>query len=519
MTTAINRIICYLRRSRQDIEREKRTGEDTLATQKKIMLEVLARLSIPYDVVEEIGSGDKIETRPVFQEVLEALREGKYNAVAVKEIPRLGRGTYRDMGQIYDLIVEKRIYIITPYKVFDPANPADARQIRFELFLAREEFELIKERLVGAKYNLAAEGRWMVGTAPYGYRLDPRSGRLVVHEEEAHIVRLIFGLYVNGLEDGHGHKKDVSFRAIAGHLTRMGIPGPRAADWSYLAVKRIIENPVYTGTVRYRTRRRIGNRYYERPRNEWIVVERAHEPIIDPETWEQAQAKLKGAGLPRIKLDSSPGELAGLVVCGKCGRRMVRQCTVQQYERKDGGISRYYKEFLWCTTPECTYVKYRDIEAGILEYLKRLGEFDGQKLQRVFCEMYASRKEAAAAGAEVIVAKKRAELKRRLAFIHEKYEAGIYDDATFLERREEIKRQLAALKDAGAKAGKPGGDREKAPALKENARTFLAAYLEAGDKALKNKLLRQLLARVVVTKTGRGKFDLAIYPRFSPPLV
>ncbi|MGB9804939.1 recombinase family protein, partial [Desulfofundulus sp.] len=85
-TLNIYRIINYLRRSRQDIEREKRTGEDTLAIQKRIMAKVLDDLGIPYDQVEEIGSGDKIETRPVFQQVLADLEQGKYNAVAAKEI-------------------------------------------------------------------------------------------------------------------------------------------------------------------------------------------------------------------------------------------------------------------------------------------------------------------------------------------------------------------------------------------------------------------------------------------------
>ncbi|GAW91259.1 recombinase family protein [Calderihabitans maritimus] len=517
----IKRIICYLRRSRQDIEKEKRTGEDTLANQKKIMLEALDKLQIIYDIAEEIGSGDKIETRPVFQQVLKDIETGKYDAVAVKEIPRLGRGTYSDMGKIYDLIISKRIYIVTPYKIYDPANPADARQIRFELFLAREEFEMIKERLVGAKYNLAAEGRWVVGAAPFGYQLNSRTGRLEINEEEAQIVRLIFTLYVYGLENGDNTKKDVSFRAIATYLTRMGVPTPRkAASWNYLTVKRIIENPVYAGTLKYRTKKRVGNKYYDRPKSEWIVVENAHEPIISQETWELAQAKLKNTrATPNVKLDFSPCELAGLVVCAKCGRHMVRQYSIQHYRRKDGEVSMYRKEFLWCRTPGCTFVKYRDVEAGILKYLAALGKFDVKKLKEFFEEEYTRQKEETApVDTDIFIEKKKTELKRRLDFICEKYEAGIYDDEMFIRRKDEIEKELNMLE----KIIKKQNEHEPADTceqdmlvMKQNIKTFLEAYKKAGDKTLKNKLLRELVSRVIVNKTGRATFDLVIYPRFT----
>ena len=66
----ISNALNYLRKSRQDVQREKLTGEDTLSAQKKLMTNVLDNHGIPYIQKMEIGSGDKISTRPVFQEVL-----------------------------------------------------------------------------------------------------------------------------------------------------------------------------------------------------------------------------------------------------------------------------------------------------------------------------------------------------------------------------------------------------------------------------------------------------------------
>lgn len=513
MKENIYNIINYLRRSRQDIEREKRTGEDTLATQKRIMSKVLDDLKAAYDQVEEIGSGDKIETRPVFQRVLQNLEEGKYNAVAVKEIPRLGRGAYSDMGKIYDLLVSKRIFVITPYKIYDPQNPADARQIRFELFFAREEFEMIKERLVSAKYNLAHEGKWVCGAAPFGYRLVYNTGRLEITEEEAQTVRLIYNLYVYGMEI-NGHQKDVSFRAIASYLTRMGLPTPRrAACWSHLTVRRIIENVVYIGTLKYCTRKRVANKYLERPKNQWIVVEHAHEAIIDTETWARSQAKIKENKVPpHVKLDFSPCELAGLIVCSRCGHRMVRQYSNQHYRKKTGNISTYQKEFLLCSTTGCTCVKYRDVESSILSYIETLGEFDTIKLTEIILQYSKKHTALVSVNTAESVEKRISGLKRRLRFICEKFEAGIYDDQLFEERKKEIEKELSFLGSVNFIHTEAVPEKND---IKVNIKTFLEAYRQAGDKTLKNKLLNQLISIIHLSKTGKGKFNLTIHPRFN----
>lgn len=83
----IKSIINYLRKSRQDMEREKKTGEDTLHEQKLLMDRVLSNYDTPYEQHTEIGSGDKIETRPVFQQIIKDIRNGKYDAIAVTLYP------------------------------------------------------------------------------------------------------------------------------------------------------------------------------------------------------------------------------------------------------------------------------------------------------------------------------------------------------------------------------------------------------------------------------------------------
>lgn len=90
--TEVQRMLNYLRKSRKDEELERLTGEDTLALHEKIMDEILQPLGIPYDTIREVASGETIEGRPEFKKVLEWLEEGRYQAIAVKEIKILVSG-------------------------------------------------------------------------------------------------------------------------------------------------------------------------------------------------------------------------------------------------------------------------------------------------------------------------------------------------------------------------------------------------------------------------------------------
>jgi site-specific DNA recombinase len=503
----ITNIINYNRKSRQDIEREKKTGEDTLSEIIKLMTSVLDKYGIPYVQKNEIGSGDKIETRPVFQGILVELENGVYDAIAVKEISRLGRGSYTDMGKIYDLIIEKRVYIITPWKIYDPQNTSDLRQIRFELFLSREEFETTRERLIGGRYSGAMQGKWVSGAAPFGYTYNENTQRLDTDEDTTQVIKLIFDYYVNGI-DG----KEVSFRAIATHLKRLGFKTPNGkSEWRPIQVQRVISNPVYIGTIRFRTSTRKGNKYTERPADEHIIVENAHEPIIDMETWELAQNKLndKSRKIPRSKLDFSPCELASLFVCSKCKRKMVRQFSVQNYEKTNGEISKYEKEFLWCTTTACSFVKYRDAEAGLLKYLETLSEMDDDKLNTRMKSQFKrdNPPQVDPNSIQQQITQRRKELENKLKFIFDKFESGVYSDKEFLERKTTIEKEMKELDKVKVEERNDEEANINVSKFKKKVKTLLSTYELLEDKTDKNELLRLMFDKVhlTVVEKGRGR--------------
>ncbi|MEK3718849.1 recombinase family protein [Paenibacillus sp. FSL R7-0333] len=528
----IESILNYLRKSRQDEEMEKRTGEDTLTAQKDLMDRVLAPLEIPYDQRFEIGSGDKIDSRPVFQGVVRDLREKKYQAIAVKEISRMGRGSYTDMGIIYDLIQDHRIFIITPYKIYDPRNPSDLKQIRFELFMSREEFETTKERLNGGKVSKAMSGYWVAGRAPFGYTYNKKTRKLEINEEEAAVVRIVFDYFVNGVPTKDGKRREVSFRALSTHLqkhTMLKTPNAKG-DWHPNVVRQLLTYERFIGILRYQTTKRVNGKQVARPKEEHVIVHDAIPPIIDKYIWDKAQDKItESSHKPRTKMEFSACELAGLCVCIKCGRRMVRQYSVQNYKTTSGEISQYHKEFLWCTATGCTFVKYRAIEEDLLYSLRFLQGLDEDLLKdqlnaSVIAEEKSSETGFSSSEMRDQIEHKRKVLKDRENFICEKYESGLYTDELFESRMKELRTERERLdlmeKDI---SDDPTEQREKIDieVVRANLHSILELYERAEDKTDRNTVLRSVIDHVdvEVLEKGRGripaKHRIRIYYKYN----
>ncbi|QHM20372.1 hypothetical protein C7M30_04108 [Bacillus subtilis] len=519
----ITNILGYLRRSRQDMEREKRTGEDTLTEQKKLMNKILTAIEIPYELKMEIGSGESIEGRPVFKECLKDLEEGKYQAIAVIEITRLSRGSYSDAGQIVNLLQSKRLIIITPYKVYDPRNPVDMRQIRFELFMAREEFEMTRERMTGAKYTYAAQGKWISGLAPYGYQLNKKTSKLDPVEDEAKVVQLIFNIFLNGLNG-----KDYSYTAIASHLTNLQIPTPSGKKrWNQYTIKAILQNEVYIGTVKYKVREKTkdGKRTI-RPEKEQIVVQDAHAPIIDKEQFQQSQVKIsnKVPLLPN-KDEFELSELAGVCTCSKCGEPLSKYESKRRRKNKDGTESVYHVKSLTCKKNKCTYVRYNDVENAILDYLSSLNDLNDSTLTKHINSMLSKYEDdnsnmKTKKQMSEHLSQKEKELKNKENFIFDKYESGIYSDELFLKRKAALDEEFKELQNAknelnGLQDAQSEIDNNT---VRNNINKIIDQYHIESSSEKKNELLRMVLKDVIVNMTQKRKGPIPAQFEITPIL-
>jgi DNA invertase Pin-like site-specific DNA recombinase len=162
---------------------------------------------------------------------------------------------------------------------------------------------------------------------------------------KAQTVRWLFRTYAD---------TDTGLRSLADQLNARGVPGPTGGPWYAASIKAILENHNYCGTFTWAKRRE--GKYHsvaaghirerdraevtlspagkplatDNPREAWIVVEGAHEPLIDKATFERVQAKLQrrkrstpGASYrTHTKGNGDAYLLSGLVFCAHCGCKM-----------------------------------------------------------------------------------------------------------------------------------------------------------------------------------------------------
>lgn len=274
------------------------------------------------------------------------------------------------------------------------------------------------------------------------------------------------------------------------------------------------------------TQRTSDGKVVDRPEDEHIIVEDAHDPIIDMETWEKVQARIENREYAsRVKMEFDPCELAGLCVCKVCNRRMVRQYSTQHYKKKDGTTNIYHKEFLWCTTAGCTFVKYRNIERDLLTTLEHLQNLSDTDLTAAMKELVKESESAADYSNEDLqrnIELKKEDLLRRRKFIYKKHEDGIYTDEDLIERRNEIDKELAQLEKTQitpvdkTQPLSPSRTREKITSILER-------YEKTTHKSARNEILKSVFDKVIVEviERGRGRKEAvhAIYPYLKADIV
>lgn len=365
----------YLRKSRADMDAEARGEGETLARHEKALLDLAKRLNLNItQIYREIVSGETIAARPVMQQLLSEVEQGMWDGVLVMEVERLARGETIDQGIVAQTFKLSGTKIITPIKTYDPNNEYDEEYFEFGLFMSRREYKTINRRLQRGRIASVKEGKYVGNKAPYGYvrkKLENDKGfSLELDSEQAPIVKLIFDLYAYGERQSDGTMEDMGISKIVRKLNTLGIPTVKGDAWVNATLQSMLRNPVYIGKIRWSARPMKqkmvdGKMVKERPRakkEDWIIADGLHEPLVDNKTWERVQQKLaENPTHPSPKQYQTMNPLAGLVVCGVCGRKMIRR----PYSGK-------YPDTIMCPVTSCNNIssQLEYVENRVLESLK-----------------------------------------------------------------------------------------------------------------------------------------------------
>lgn len=320
----IDEYILYLRKSREDMERERQTGEDVLKTHRERLTDLARNRGLNYIEFPEVESGDTIAGRPVFRQVLnKEIPSGKYRGIIINDVARLGRGDMEDAGRIYKAIIKYNLLIITPHKAYDPTNRADLRQLRFELFLSREEFELIRERLEDGRDHKAKQGYAPCYLATLG--IESYRGKIMIIPEEAALVKEVFEL--RGYErKGYGE--------IANILNQRGLKTKRGTQYHHSTIKRIIKNRRYIGKALWKG----------------VEYESQSPAIIPMELWNLVHDDVNPTRTvtKRTPRDDSPYWVD--LYCYECGNRMYGEWVTIDRLLKTGRKNKYNEYGIYICT-------------------------------------------------------------------------------------------------------------------------------------------------------------------------
>jgi site-specific DNA recombinase len=233
-------------------------------------------------------SGGSME-RPALQKLMERIRERRIDVVVVYKVDRLTR-SLADFAKLVELFDAHKVSFVSVTQSFNTTSSMGRLTLNVLLSFAQFEREVTGERIRDKIAASKRKGIWMGGTVPHGYRVENR--KLVIVEEEAAEVRLIFELYltlasVRALQ-AELRQRGVKTRSrlLSSGRTSGGVPftnGPL----SYL-----LANRCYIGEIVHK--------------GQWYPGE--HEAIVPRETFENVQAQL--AGQRRFRLERRVGSKA-----------------------------------------------------------------------------------------------------------------------------------------------------------------------------------------------------------------
>lgn len=523
----------YLRKSRADAEAEAHGEGETLARHERILIDLAKRQNLLVTkIYREIVSGDTIAARPMMLQLLQEVEQGIWAGVLVVEVERLARGNTIDQGIMAQTFKFGETKIVTPLKTYDPNNEFDEEYFEFGLFMSRRELKTINRRLQRGRLAAVQEGKFCGSVAPYGFRrikLTYTTGfTLEPIPEEAEIVWIIFDWYTVGVLVPDGTYRRLGVSLIAKRLNDMGVPTRKGGDWVAATIRDVLTNPVYAGFIRWGWRPHAkamvnGQITSERPRvdkEKCILVKGLHPAIVTTETFDLAQ-DLMSQNPPRPvgERHTVKNPLAGIVICGKCGRRMVRRPYSDRTTR----------DTLMCPHSRCPNVSValKMVEDRILQglaewlgkYKLKIGESDSKRANAGAGQIEVKQKALKKLQGELST------LQKQMGNIHDLLEQGVYDTATFLDRSRSLADRMKATENSVSaleaeiqeEADREKGRRKIIPKI-EN---LLAVYHSLPTPAAKNEMLKDVLEKVVYVKERSARFkgiaeddfEIGLYPK------
>ena len=287
---------------------------------------------------DDLGkSGQSIEGRPGFQRLLAEVALDRVGLILGLEMSRLARSC-KDWHQLLELCGRYRVLLADADGIYDPTEHSDRLLLGLHGVMNEAELHVLNQRMYQGKLNKARRGE-LLSTPPIGYvRLPTGEWAIDPDEQVQAVVRLVFDQF-DREATMHGLLRYLVHHHVRIPVRLAGGPNKGQLDWrrpNRATLQNLLRHPSYAGAYRFGHRpvdprrkqpgRPSTGKLVRRPEDCLVLIRDRLPAYISWDRFEANQARLTAnrnrpatPGAPR----SGPAMLAGLVRCGRCGRRMV----------------------------------------------------------------------------------------------------------------------------------------------------------------------------------------------------
>ena len=340
----------YVRLSQEDM----REGESlSIENQKKMLTDYVSQQAgwNLVGIYEDDGYSGTNFDRPGVRQLLDDAKSGKINLILCKDLSRFGRN-YIEVGQYIDYIFPS--FNIRFIALSDNVDTLDRNSTEMELMPIMNLFNEwhaanTSKKVRSVLAQNAKEGKYIASFAAYGYlKGDDEKHTPVIDEPAAKVVRRIFELRATGITptqiakilNAEGVPIPSDYRA-----QRLGKPNPYKNTfhyWSHVAVRNILGNPIYIGHLaqqKFTTVSFKNHKSVRRGKDEWVIAENTHEPIISQELWDKCQEVDRCASHGKIMKKGIVLPLNSMMFCPDCGAKMKLNGHAK---KRDGSVNYFY---------------------------------------------------------------------------------------------------------------------------------------------------------------------------------
>jgi site-specific DNA recombinase len=271
------------------------------------------------------------DDKPELNKLLDKIKSDNqcYKCIYITEISRLGRSPRKIREVLWELEDSKVNLFIQKGSIWllekdGSLNSMGRLVVDIMINLADEEARTLKERSKSGILSSIKAGRAGGGKfKPYGFMSEKKM--LVINEEEAEHVRLVFDLYKTGkgtkaIANTLNNDDDIKTRShksfgeevVNKHSEKLG----NEVQWSDKTVDDILKNPIYKGKRRY-----YGGKENRKNKIQPLLIDfNLHNTIIDPQLWDECM-EIRNTKSHRNYLTEYTYLLKDKLFCGICGRK------------------------------------------------------------------------------------------------------------------------------------------------------------------------------------------------------